>query len=102
MAIATLDLLSAVTQAVCHEEQLSRNLLGGTQRLRELMEFHAGRKTERPALLTGWREQFIGRRLVELLDGRSEIHLSGWPARPRLDVVAHGAGRKKRVESQKQ
>jgi len=101
MAIATLDLLSAVTQAICHEEQLSRNLLGGTQRLRDLMDFQAGHRTERPALLTGWREQFIGRRLVELLDGRSEIHLSGWPARPRLDVVAHGSGRKKRAEARK-
>lgn len=89
MTRAMLDLLSAVTLAICQEERLSRNLLGGTQRLRELLEYHAGRTTARPALLQGWREQFIGRRLIEVLEGRSEIHLSGWPERPRLEVVAH-------------
>lgn len=95
MTAAMLDLLSAVTQAICHKERLSRNLLGGTQRLRELLDFHAGHTQTRPALLTGWREQFIGRRLIELLEGRSEIHLSGWPKNPRLDVVSHAPLKKR-------
>lgn len=86
--IAALDLLSAVTQAICYEERLSRNLLGGTQRLRELLDHVAGVTAARPLLLTGWREQFIGRRLVQILEGRSEIHLSGWPRTPRLEIVA--------------
>jgi ribonuclease D len=96
MAAALLDLLSAITQAVCHEEQLSRNLLGGTQRLRELLDFQAGRTKSRPALLCGWREEFIARRLVALLKGRSEIHLSGWPDNLRLDVVSHPAPKRER------
>jgi ribonuclease D len=96
MATALLDLLSAITQAICHEEQLSRNLLGGTQRLRELLDYHGGLTNERPALLCGWREEFIGRRLMALLEGRSEIHLSGWPENPRLDVVSHPAAKRER------
>lgn len=95
IAAAMLDLLSAVTQVICHEERMSRHLVGGAQRLRELMDYHAGRTKERPALLSGWREEFIGRRLVALLEGRSEIHLSGWPENPRLDVVSHPGPRKK-------
>ena len=94
MTKATLDLLSAVTQVICHEEDVSRDLVGGTQRLRELLDFQAGRRREQPALLRGWREEFIGRRLVGVLEGRSEIHLSGWPQNPRLEVVSHPAARK--------
>jgi ribonuclease D len=97
MAAALLDLLSAITQAICHEEQLSRNLLGGTQRLRELLDYQAGRTKNRPALLGGWREDFIGRRLVALLEGRSEIHLSGWPNEPRLEVASHPAPKRERA-----
>jgi len=89
MMKATLDVLSAVARAICHEEQLSHDLLGGTQRLRELLDYELGRLSERPPLLCGWKEHFIGRRLVDLLEGRSELHLSGWPDNPRLDVVSH-------------
>lgn len=89
MMKATLDVLSAVARAICHEEQLSHDLLGGTQRLRELLDYELGRLDEQPPLLCGWREHFIGRRLVDLLEGRSELHLSGWPDNPRLDVVSH-------------
>lgn len=95
MTAAMLDLLSAFTQAICHEERVSRHLLGGAQRLREFLDYHAGRAPERPALLRGWRETFIGRRLIELLEGRSEIHISGWPDHPRLDVKSHPAAKKK-------
>ena len=97
MAAALLDLLSAITQAICHEEQLSRNLLGGTQRLRELLDYQAGRTKTRPALLCGWRDEFIGRRLVALLQGRSEIHLSGWPGEPRLEVASHPPPKRERA-----
>jgi ribonuclease D len=89
MMKATLDVLSAVARAICHEERLSYDLLGGTQRLRELLDYELGRLGERPRLLCGWKEQFIGRRLVDLLEGRSELHLSGWPDNLRLDVVNH-------------
>lgn len=90
MGKATVDLLSSVMQAICHEEHLSRNLLGGAQRLRELLDHRAGHNGDIPELLTGWRNDFIGKRLVKLLEGRSEIHLSGWPKNPRLKIVSHG------------
>lgn len=89
MTKAVVDLLRAATQSICHEEQLSWSLLGSPQQMRELLDHVAGRRPEPPALLRGWREEFIGRRLVDLLEGRSEIHLSGWPDNPRLDVASH-------------
>jgi len=58
------------------------------------LDYHGGLTKERPALLCGWREEFIGRRLIALLEGRSEIHLSGWPENPRLDVVSHPAAKR--------
>lgn len=83
-----LDLLAAVTQSICHEEHVSWQLVGCPGRLRDLLDYRAGRLAERPALLCGWREEFIGRRLIELLEGRSKIHLSGWPKNPRLNVMS--------------
>ena len=102
MTKATVDILSAFTRAVCHEEGLSHDLLGGTQRLRELLDYLLAGGDQCPLLLTGWREQFIGRRLVDLLEGRSELHLSGWPDNLRLTVVSHpakgrGAARRSRT-----
>ncbi|MFQ5806681.1 MAG: ribonuclease D [Phycisphaerae bacterium] len=89
MTKAALDILSAFTRAVCHEEDLGHDLVGSTQRLRELVDYLLGESQERPLLLTGWREEFIGRRLVDLLEGRSELHLTGWPHNLRLDVISH-------------
>lgn len=88
MTKALLDLLSAVIQAICNEEKLSWNLLGSTQRLRELLDYHAGNTSERPALLRGWREEFIGHRLLDLLEGRSRLHMTGWPNDPRIHLTA--------------
>jgi len=94
MTRALLDLLSAVIQAICHEEKLNWPLLGSPQRLRELLDFHAGRSGEIPPLLRGWREQFIGRRLLDLLEGRCRLHVSGWPDNPRLHLNEHPPARK--------
>ncbi len=85
-----LDLLSAVTQAICFEESLSRELVGSAQRLRELIDYQSGTLAEKPPLLLGWRDEFIGRRLMDLMSGRCELHLSGWPEKPRLEVITHG------------
>lgn len=89
MTKAVLSILSAYVRAVCQEEDLGHDLVGSTQWLRELLDYLLGDSKVRPALLTGWRERFIGRRLVDLLEGRSELHLSGWPHDLRLDVVSH-------------
>ncbi len=86
MTKALLDLLLAVIQGICYEERLNWSLLGSPQRLRELLDFHAGRSGVIPPLLRGWREQFIGQRLLDLLEGRSRLHLTGWPDSPRLHL----------------
>lgn len=83
----TLDLLSAVLRFVCFEDQVSQELVGGAQRLRDLLDHLEGHTSEAPMLLTGWRKEFIGQRLVELLSGKSELHLSGWPEQLRLDII---------------
>lgn len=97
MTKVMIDILSAVTRAVCYEENVSHELVGGTQRLRELLDYRAGRLREAPALLKGWRDQFIGHRLLDLIDGHSELHVSGWPHSPRLDVVTPDATSRERV-----
>ncbi len=89
MMKATLDLLSAVLRAFCFEEDMSGELVGSLQRLRELLDFSSGALTESPPLLRGWRGEFIGQKLIDLLAGRSEIHLSGWPQDPRLTIETH-------------
>lgn len=86
MMKATLDFLSAVMRAICFEERVSSDLVGGAARLRELLDYCSGQTKERPSLLTGWREVFIGQRLVSLLEGKSELQLSGFPDNPRIKV----------------
>lgn len=95
MMRATLDILSAYVRATCFEEKLDCDLVGSTQRLRDVMDHIQFRSPERPALLTGWRNEFIGKRLIALLEGRCELHLSGFPASPRLEVVTHAAERRR-------
>ncbi|MBL8880979.1 MAG: ribonuclease D [Phycisphaerales bacterium] len=89
MEKAMVDLLSAVVRAICFEEGIATELLGTTQRIREFLDAANAQKTD-AVLMAGWRGEFIGRRLSDLLAGRSEIHLSGWPDHPELAVVAHG------------
>lgn len=84
---ALLDILSAVLRAICFEEEVSADLVGSTHRLRELLDYQAGKLDNTPALLTGWRREFIGQRLMGLLEGRSELHLTGCPDDPHLEVI---------------
>lgn len=86
MTGALLDLISAVVQCVCHEQKLAWSLLGSTQRLREVLDYHAGRLKERPPLLTGWRDRFIGEHLIDLLEGRCAVSVSGWPDNIRIEL----------------
>ncbi len=89
MQKAALSILAGFVRAVCHEEQLAHELVGSTQRLTEMLDHLRGREPEKPLLLRGWREAFIGRRLVSLLQGRTALRLTGWPARLRLDAIPH-------------
>lgn len=88
MEKATVDLLSAVVRAICFEEGVATELVGTTQRIREFLdETQAGGNAA--VLMNGWRGEFIGRRLSDLLSGKSELHLSGWPNQPQLTIVTH-------------
>ena len=91
MSRIMLDILSAVTRATCEEQGVSHELVCTTQRLREVLDYRAGLITERPALLRGWRESFIGQRLLDLLDGHCELHVSGWPKHAHLEIVTHNS-----------
>jgi len=82
-----LGMLTACMQSVCQEQEIAPDLVGNTQRFRELLDYLSGRTAEQPLLLRGWREQFIGQHLVDLLQGHSELYLSGWPDNPRLRVM---------------
>ncbi len=97
MMRAVLDLLSAATRAICHDESLSHELVGGSQRLRELLDYAADSSLPAPALLEGWREKFLGRRLLELLAGRSEIQLAGGPRDPHVRIAPHSRSGTPRV-----
>lgn len=84
---AALDVLSAYLRAVCHAASLSNDLVGSSQRLRELLDYALGLADQRPTLLTGWREQFIGRELLELLRGRRALRLIGAPENLHLEIT---------------
>ncbi|QOJ14451.1 MAG: ribonuclease D [Planctomycetia bacterium] len=92
MEKATLDLVSAAMRGICFEEGVSQELVGSASRLRELLDSarEPGTAEQRPALLSGWRHDFIGRHLLALLDGRAQLHFSGWPGNPRIEIVAPG------------
>ncbi len=87
MMRAVLDLISAFTRAVCLDEEVDPDLVGSTQRFREVLEHLAGEREAIPVLLGGWRAEFIGNRLIELLKGVSAIRLAGWPRDLRLTIL---------------
>lgn len=89
---AAMDLVSACIRAHCHDEDVSHELVATSARVRELMDFLTDKSLPEPVLLRGWRREFIGARLVDLLEGRSELHLTGWPDEVHLRVVTHGKG----------
>lgn len=84
MMRAVAELLGAFSRAACDDAQVDPDLVGGPSRFREFLDFVRGETTERPGLLSGWREEFIGRRLIELLEGRCTLQLRGGPKAPRL------------------
>lgn len=87
---AVMDLLSAVTRGICVAQGVSQELVRGKVRFQELVDFVGAPGDAQPALLRGWRAEFIGRQLLELIRGNRQLHLSGWPANPRIELVAHG------------
>lgn len=89
MMKATIDLLSAVLRAVCDESGVSHDLVGAGQRLRELVEYLQFGAEQMPALLSGWRAEFVGSMLVGFLEGKMQLRVAGWPREPYVDIVPH-------------
>lgn len=90
MTRAAIDLLAGYLRATCDLEKLDYELIGGAQRLRDLLDFLQGETDERPMILTGWRDEFAGKRLVDLLEGRAALHLTGWPKQLKLVAELRG------------
>lgn len=82
-----LDVLSALLRSECQRQGVDHDLVGTTQRLRELLDYQRQRVGPPPVLLSGWRKAFIGRKLIDLLEGRIGLHLAGWPDAVRLETV---------------
>lgn len=87
MERAAVDLLAGYLRATCDIEKMEYELVGGAQRLRDMLDFLRGGTSERPIVLTGWREQFAGARLRALLEGRAQVRLVGWPDDLRLSTA---------------
>ncbi len=77
MMRAVAELLGAFSRAACDDAEVDPDLVGGPSRFRELLDFVRGETTERPTLLTGWREEFIGRRLIDLLEDAARCGCGG-------------------------
>lgn len=67
------DLLEIVVRATSRESGVARAYLGNRQELGDLVEHLRGRRPETPILLTGWRKQVVGDRLVEFAEGRAAL-----------------------------
>lgn len=78
------DLLGAALRATCIAEEIDPDIVATNQRLRDLLDHLESPKEKPPQLLTGWRRTFIGERLLDVLEGRTEIHLAGWPQKTEL------------------
>lgn len=79
-------LLSAAMIDLAQGQEVATSLLGNSEDLRELMEWHAGgADPERaPRLARGWRGEVCGRRLTDLLSGRIALRVDNSPAGARL------------------
>jgi ribonuclease D len=70
--------LFAALGSICRQAQLSPNLVGGPNDIRELLAYQtSGRNEGRriPRLARGWREEFVGRLFENLLAGKVAIRV---------------------------
>jgi ribonuclease D len=79
------DLLDIVVRASSRESGVARAYLGTRQDLADLVEHLRGQREDPPALLTGWRRELVGKRLLEFTAGRAALALD--PRDSRVHVV---------------
>ena len=70
--------LFAALGSICRQAQLSPNLVGGPNDIRELLAYRSSDRREGrrvPRLARGWREEFVGRLFENLLAGKVAIRV---------------------------
>ena len=70
--------LFAALGSICRQAQLSPNLVGGPNDIRELLAYRSSDRREgrrAPRLARGWREEFVGRLFENLLAGKVAIRV---------------------------
>jgi ribonuclease D len=72
------SLLSAALAQCCAQNQVAAQLVANATDLRHLVRWHLEGRDEsrRPALLEGWRHDFCGRLLLDILDGRLALRVA--------------------------
>jgi ribonuclease D len=72
------SLLSAALGQHCAQNEVAVSLVANATDLRHLVRWHLeGRdESQRPALLEGWRRQFCGKLLLDILEGRLALRVS--------------------------
>lgn len=87
------DLAAAVGQALCQAGGVSHDLFAGRSDYMELAEAvvrpPGPNSAVRPAprLLAGWRGEFAGSALTEVLGGRAAVKVSGPAKQPKLEIA---------------
>lgn len=70
--------LNTALTSMCRRESIAPGLVGTTRDIRDLIVYHLklDKRGDVPTLATGWREELVGRQLVDLLDGRLAMRLT--------------------------
>lgn len=79
-----LDIMAGYARGVCQREDIDYDLVGNLQRLHELLDFELELSDTQPVLLAGWRRDFIGAELRDLLRGNIQVRVEGFPTRPHV------------------
>jgi ribonuclease D len=69
--------LNAALTSICRSNEIAPTIVATVQDIRDLIAHHMGltEGAPPPALATGWRSDFIGRQMEELLDGEKAIRI---------------------------
>jgi ribonuclease D len=82
--------IASLIHARCAAEQISPHYVGTREEAEELARWHeAGGRGEPPALLTGWRREFVGEHALAWLRGERALRVGG-PGGPALEVEPRG------------
>jgi len=75
------DSLWALVQCIASSQSIDANLVSSRQEITEVYRFITGKQTERPHLLTGWRDEAVGQVIVGMINNQAKVQLiwkDGW------------------------